>query len=61
MACVLSHVKPFVSPWTIACQAPLTMESSRQEYLSGFHEGNFLLQGIFSTQGSNTHLLHFLQ
>ena len=35
MACVLSHVKPFVSPWTIACQAPLTMESSRQEYLSG--------------------------
>ena len=24
-----------VSPWTIACQVPLTMEFSRQEYWSG--------------------------
>ena len=23
-----------VSPWTVACQAPLSMESSRQEYWS---------------------------
>ena len=25
----------FVSPWTVACQAPLSMGFSRQEYLSG--------------------------
>ena len=25
-----------VSPWTVACQAPLSMEFSRQEYWSGF-------------------------
>ena len=25
----------FVTPWTTACQAPLTMEFSRQEYSSG--------------------------
>ena len=32
---VLSHVRPFVTPWTVACQAPLSMEFSRQEYWSG--------------------------
>ena len=31
----LSHVQPFVTPWTIACQAPLAMGFSRQEYWSG--------------------------
>ena len=36
--------------WTVACQAPLSMGFSRQEYWSGCH---FLLQGIFSTQESN--------
>ena len=25
----------FVIPWTVACQAPLSMGFSRQEYLSG--------------------------
>ena len=25
----------FATPWTIACQAPLSMEFSRQEYWSG--------------------------
>ena len=25
----------FVTPWTVACQAPLFMEFSRQEYWSG--------------------------
>ena len=25
----------FVTPWTIACQAPLTIRFSRQEYWSG--------------------------
>ena len=33
--CVLSHVQLFVTPRTVAHQAPLTMEFSRQEYLSG--------------------------
>ena len=30
----LSHVRLFVTPWTVACQAPLSMEFSRQEYWS---------------------------
>ena len=37
-ACVLSHfscVQPFVTLWTVACQAPLSMEFSRQKYWSG--------------------------
>ena len=25
-----------MTPWTVACQAPLSMEFSRQEYWSGF-------------------------
>ena len=33
--CVPSHVRLFVTPWTIACQAPLSMEFSSQEYWSG--------------------------
>ena len=33
-----------VTPWTVAHQTPLSMESSRQEYYSGFH---FLLWGSF--------------
>ena len=32
---LLSHVRIFVTPWTVACQAPLSMEFSRQEYWSG--------------------------
>ena len=31
----LSCVQLFVTPWTVACQAPLSMEFSRQEYWSG--------------------------
>ena len=31
----LSHVQLFVTPWTVAYQAPLSMEFSRQEYWSG--------------------------
>ena len=33
----LSRVQLFVTPWTVACQAPLSTEFSRQEYcvLSG--------------------------
>jgi len=31
---LLSRVRPFVTPWTVAHQAPLSMEFSRQEYCS---------------------------
>ena len=30
----LSRVRLFATPWTVACQAPLYMEFSRQEYWS---------------------------
>ena len=33
--CVLSHVRLFAAPWTVACQAPLSREFSRQQYWSG--------------------------
>ena len=31
---LLSSVQLFVTPWTTACEAPLSMEFSRQEYWS---------------------------
>ena len=31
----LSHVQLFGTPWTVACQAPLSVGSSRPEYWSG--------------------------
>ena len=30
-----NHVQLFVTPWTVACLAPLSMEFPRQEYWSG--------------------------
>jgi len=51
-ACVLSpfcRVQLFVTPWTVACQAPLSMEFSRQEYWSGLpcpHPGDLSDPGI---------------
>ena len=33
--CVRSHVPLFATPWTVACQAPLSMGFSRQEYRNG--------------------------
>ena len=33
--CVLSHVQLFVTLWSAACQAPLSMGFPRQEYWSG--------------------------
>ena len=57
LACVLSrfsYVWLFVTPWTIAHQAPLSLGFSRQEYWSG-------LPGPppedFPTQGSNPHYI----
>ena len=32
----LSRVRLFATPWTVAHQAPPSMEFSRQEYWSGF-------------------------
>ena len=53
--CVQSHscVQLFAVAWTVAPQAPLLMEFSKQEYGVCCH---FLLQGIFPIQGSNLHL-----
>ena len=38
----------FATPWTVACQSPLSMEFSSKNTGAGYH---FLLQGIFPTQG----------
>ena len=51
--CSVSHVWLFVTPWTIAHQAPLSMGFSSKN--PGVHN-HFLLQGIFPTQGLNLHL-----
>ena len=61
-ACVLSSVWLLTTPWTIACQAPWSMEFSRQEYWTrltfpspgdrpnpGVKAGSALLAGGFST------------
>ena len=32
---LLSHVQLFVTAWTVACQAPLSMGFRRQDYWSG--------------------------
>ena len=53
-----SHVKFFVTPWTVAHQAPLAMEFSRQEYCSGLP---FLSPGDLLNPGSNLGLLHCRQ
>ena len=55
--CVCIQLCLTVAPWTVNRQAPLSTEFSRQEYWSGLP---FPLQGIFPTQGSNSHLLHLL-
>ena len=59
-ACMLSlssRVRLFVTLWTVARQAPLSMGFSRQEYWRGCPA---LLQGIFLTQGLNLRLLCLL-
>ena len=46
---MLSHVRLFATPWTEPHQAPLSMESSRQEYWSRVPfptPGHLLNQGI---------------
>ena len=48
----LSHVQLFVTPWTVAYQAPLSWDFPDKNTGVGCH---FLLQGIFPTQGSIHH------
>ena len=52
---LLSCVRLFATPWTVACLAPLSLEFSRQEYWSGFP---FPPPGIFPTQGPSPGLPH---
>ena len=45
--CLVTKLCPtFATPWTVACQAPLSMGFSRQEYCSGFAD-SFALGSIF--------------
>ena len=58
--CMLSfsHFRLFVTPWTVACQAPISMKFSRQQYWSGlpcFPPGDLPDPGIESRV---LHLLH---
>ena len=55
---LFSHVWCFATPWTTACQAPLSLEFSSKNTGVGCHP---LLQGIFPTQGLNPGLLYCRQ
>ena len=55
---LLSRVRIFGNPWTVVCQAPLSMEFSRQEYWSGLP---FPSPGDLPDLGSNPGLLHCRQ
>ena len=59
----------FVTPWTVACQAPLSVGFSQARILEwvaiSFSRGtgvgcHFFLQGSFLTQGLNSGLLHLV-
>ena len=54
---MLSCVRLFETPWTVARQAPVSLDFPDKNTGVGCH---FLLQGIFPTQGSNPSLLHLL-
>ena len=51
---LFSHVQLFATPWTVACQASLSMEFYRQKTAVGCH---FLPHGIILTQGSKLYLV----
>ena len=55
---LLCHVWLFATQWTIACQAPLSMEISRPEYWSWLP---FPSPGDLPDQGSNSGLPHCRQ
>ena len=48
----------FATPWTVACQTPLSMELSMQEYWGGLP---FPSSGDLPDQGSNPGFLHWRQ
>ena len=50
-----SRVRLFAIPWTVVCQAPLSMEFYREEYWSGLPSPS---PGDLPDQGSNPGLLH---
>ena len=54
---MLSRVRLFETPWIVACQAPLSMGFSRQDYWTG---SPLPTPGELPTQGSNLSLLHLL-
>ena len=53
---VAKSCRTLETPWIVACQAPLSVEFSRQEYWSGL---SFPLPGDLPNQGSNPSLLHW--
>ena len=55
---LLSCVQLLAVLWTVACQAPLSMGFSRQEYWNGLP---FPSPEVFLTQRWNLHLLHCRQ
>ena len=55
--CKLSRIQLFATPWTVARQAHLSMGFPSEDTGADCH---FLLQEIFPTQGSNSHLLGLL-
>ena len=57
-ACLLSHVLPFVTLWTVAHQISLSIDSPGKNTGVG---GHVLLQRTFLTQGSNPGLQHCRQ
>ena len=52
---VIMSYPTLVTPWTVACQEPVSRGFPSKKTGAGCH---FLLQRIFLTQGSNLHLLH---
>ena len=50
-------IQLFATPWTVAHQAPLSMDSPGKDTGGGCHA---LVYGIFPIQGSNLHLLCLL-
>ena len=55
LTCMLSCIQLFANLWTVALQAPVSVELSRQEYWSGLPSP--APRGFYQTQGSNLCLL----